>query len=153
MDEPTEPSVRPSATPCPNCGYDLRGHPSIARCSECGEHVAVDAALARTIRWVDLRLLDLWSIAIVQSAGCVAGVLSLLAIRGGHYSALILGMAAELALCVATLWFAALTPGIFLRLRSPIIRALKTQQARRLRCWWVFDAALIAVPPSILILY
>ena len=110
MEPSAEHAVRPSTMPCPNCGYDLRGHPSITRCSECGQRVTVDATIARTIRWVDLRLLDLWSIAIVQGAGCAAGLLSLLAIRSGHYSALILGLAAELALCVATLWFLALTP-------------------------------------------
>ncbi len=62
--------------PCPQCGYDLRGHPDRARCPECGLKVQMSVAFGNANRWVDLRLLDLWSVFVVEAVGVVCLVAS-----------------------------------------------------------------------------
>lgn len=133
--------VPPGAVPCPHCGYDLRGHTDETVCPECGRSVHVSLARSDAFRWIDMRLLDLWSIGVVQTVGCAAGLLSLLAIRRGHYVALLLGMMAGLCMSAASLWFVALVPAIVLRTRRPAMRVLGLRRLRPLFLWCVLDAA------------
>ncbi len=69
MESSTPVATSGEGVPCPQCGYDLRGHPDRARCPECGLHVQMSVAFATANRWVDLRLLDLWSVFVLAAAG------------------------------------------------------------------------------------
>lgn len=152
------PDARPGdsevdAAPCPICGYDLRGHPDPARCPECGNEVHVGPAISQATRWVDLRLLDLWSIAVLQTTGGLAEVATLLAIRQGHYVALLVGLMAGLCVSTATVWFVALLPGIVVHSRRPLMRTLHGARLGELQRWLAVDALLIvAVPVLFMIL-
>ncbi len=141
-----------AAAPCPNCGYDLRGHPDPARCPECGKEVHVSETRVWATRWIDLRLLDLWSIGVLQTTGGVALVITLIAIRRGHYVALILGLMAGLCVSTATLWFLALAPGVLLWRRRPLMRALGSARFAPLWRWLLLDAALITLVPVLFVL-
>ncbi len=147
MSEPSTRDVSALAMPCPKCAYDLRGHATSTKCPECGTLVEVGSAIAQAVHWFDLRLLDLWSIGVLQGSGCAAAILTLLAVRRGNHVALILGMTALVTLCVATLWFAALSPGILLRLWRPFFQVVGIRQRRRLLWWWITDAMLVALAP------
>ena len=94
-----------SSFPCPRCGYDLRAHPDHARCPECGRAVTQSAVLGAISHWVDRKLLDLWSIAVLQSTGLFCMVVAILAVRAGQYVAVGLGLAASFHLVVATCWY------------------------------------------------
>lgn len=134
-------------TPCPNCAYDLRGHSVVTRCPECGAEVEVGQAIEKTVRWIDVRLLDLWSICVLQIAGNVVAIPTIMAIRQGQYAALILGMMAMVCVSVATIWLLAISPGILLRYRRPFVRRIGADRMRRLIRWWCADAALAALQP------
>lgn len=147
MPEADTTTVLPSAAPCPKCGYDLRGHPDRVRCPECGTDVQVSTAIEEATRWLDLRLLDLWSIAVLQATGGAAVLVTLIAIRQGHYVALLLGLMAGLCASTATLWFLAVAPAIILRSRRPFIRTLGLEHLGKLRRWLLMDAALVVLVP------
>ena len=98
-------------------------------------------------RWLDLRLLDLWSISVLQTLGGVAVVISLIAIRQGHYVALLLGLIAGICVSIASLWFMAVAPAIVIRSRQPFMRMLAVSRRRGLRRLLVIDAFLVAVVP------
>lgn len=131
-------------SPCPRCGYDLRGHLDPTRCPECGCNVHVGAAIGDMCRWVDLRLLDLWSIAVLMVVGGAAMALALLAIRQGHYVALMLGLLAGLCMSVAAMWFLAICAALAVRVRCPTIRTVGRGSRRSLWRWMLADGLLIA---------
>lgn len=141
-----------AAAPCPACGYDLRGHPDHTRCSECGAEVHVSAAISDASRWLDQRMLDLWSIAVLQSVCAVAVVVSVIAIHQGQFVALLLGLMTGVGVVLSTLWFLAISPGVILRTREPFGLALGRRRVRRLRRWWLADAALTVFVPALFIL-
>ena len=147
MHRPSINEVLTTETPCPNCAYDLRGHSVVTRCPECGAEVEVGQAIAETIRWIDVRLLDLWSICVLQITGNVVAIPTIMAIRHGQYAALILGMMAMVCVSAATIWFLALTPGILLRYQRPFVHRIGADRMRRLIRWWCVDAALAALQP------
>lgn len=117
------------------------------RCPECGNDVRVGPAISEATRWVDLRLLDLWSIAVLQTTGVLAEVATLLAIRQGHYVALLVGLLAGLCVFTAAVWFVALLPGIVIRSRRPFMRTLHGARLGELWRWVVVDALLLASLP------
>jgi len=91
-------------TPCPNCEYDLRGHPDRTRCLECGQEVHISALLASAQHWLDNRMLDLWAIGWLMGVGAVSAVTCYVSIVAGLYMALLLGLVACMYLIVALLW-------------------------------------------------
>lgn len=109
--------------------------------------VEAGAAAIEASRWLDLRLLDLWSIGVLQTTGCAATVLSILAIRQGLEFAFILGMLATLCASVATVWFLAIAPALVLRLRRPFMRLAAGARWRALILWCAADAILVAIEP------
>lgn len=110
-------------------------------------------AISDATRWVDLRLLDLWSIGVLQITGGLAEAVTLIAIRQGHYVALLVGLMAGLCISTATVWFVALLPGIVVRSRRPLMRTLHGARLGELWRWLVVDALLIvAVPVLFMIL-
>ena len=139
-----------TAAPCPDCGYDLRGHADSTRCPECGTQVEVGEAAFQAIRWFDFRLLDLWSIGVLQITGCVTTVLSLVAIRHGAAFAVILGLLAFLCFSAGSVWFLAIGPAIVIRLRRPFMRAAAGARLRPLLRWCLADALLVALGPILL---
>ena len=139
------PSADPFASaPCPNCGYDLRAHMTPARCPECGRTVHIGVALSETMQWVDNRLLDLWSIAVMQLIGSVGAAVGLLAIRSGQYVALLLTMFAGVCVVTGTLWLATVGAGVGLRYRKPTMRVVPLAR-RRLLLKWLFGDLLLTL--------
>ena len=131
--------------PCPVCGYDLRGHGGRPRCPECGQRVnATEAAIAQS-RWVDMRLLDLWSISVLQLIGSICAITSVVAIRQGQYVAVGLAMAAGIYVLTATLWYAILLPLALLRLKTPAFRGVPSHRRIRLWAWMGLDGGLVVV--------
>ncbi|MFQ5495708.1 MAG: hypothetical protein ACE5EX_10050 [Phycisphaerae bacterium] len=141
-------AVSARAMPCPRCGYDLRGHGDPTRCPECGRTVSFSAAASRSARWIDGRLLDLWSVAVLQGSGCLAGGITILAIWQGHYIAVMLGLMAAVMMAGASMWFIGLAASILVRSRRPFMRTLWPLQIRRLARLCVMDAILVAVAPA-----
>lgn len=139
-------------TPCPRCGYDLRAHADRTRCPECGSFVEVSASIGKAGRWVDGRLLDLWSIGVLQMAGSVMMLVSIAAIHGGQYFAVLLALMSGLCVSVASMWFLVLAPGTVVQLRRPHMRALERHSITRLWRWFLLDGALIALLPVVLML-
>jgi hypothetical protein len=109
--------------------------------------VQIGAVSIEASRWFDLRLLDFWSIAVLQAVGCAATALSVFAVRQGQAVALILGMLAMLCVTVATFWFVAIGPALLWRLRRPFMRAVAGRRIRPLIQWCVADSLLVAFGP------
>lgn len=106
-------------------------------------HVHVSAARADAVRWVDTRLLDLWSIALLQTVGTVSAVVSLAATRAGQYVALILGLVALVYTVCAAIWLVACAVGFAARVRRPAMRMVAPGHRHRLGRWLMIDAAIM----------
>ena len=114
--------------------------------------VHVGEEMTRASRWLDTCLIDLWSIAVLQSTGVVAGSIALFAIHQGQYYALILALMALLCVSLATSWFFALQPGLAKRSRQAHVRACGAHRVRTVQKWWALDAALVIVVPALITL-
>ena len=110
------------------------------------------AILANTSRWVDLCLLDLWSIAILQSIGLFAMVVAMLAVRAGQYVAVLLGLIASFQLVVATCWYLVLLLQVVRRLRARSLQRIPRHRRGNLWRWYLLDSVLVASLPLILLL-
>jgi len=131
-----------AAAPCPNCGYDLRGHTTPACCPECGRTVHTGVALSEMMQWVDNRLLDLWSIAVMQIIGAIGCGVGLLALRSGMYVALLLTMFAGVCVTAGTLWLLGVAGGVAFRFRKPTMRVVPAPRRRQLIQWLTGDLSL-----------
>lgn len=106
-------------------------------------------AWAEASRWVDLKLLDLWSIALLQVVGGLAAGATLIAIHLGHYVALLLGLMAALCISSATVWFLGLVPGILWRCRRPLESTVAARRIAKMRWFLLIDGALVVAVPAI----
>ena len=144
--EPPTASGEPPAL-CPTCGYDLRGHADPTTCPECGAHAAVSAARigARigAVRWIDTRLLDLWSIALLQAVGTLSSFVGLAATRAGQYVALVLGLVGLVYTACATVWFVACAIGFALRAGQPAMQMVAPDHRARLTRWMLIDVCIV----------
>lgn len=140
------------AVPCPVCGYDLRGHAAVARCPECGRGVHAVASMAQASRWVDMRLLDLWSIGVLQMIGSVCAALSVLAIRHGAYVAVVLAMAGGMYVATASVWYIVSMPLVVVRMRRPAYRSIARVRRVRVWRWLIVDGGLVSLVPLLLAL-
>lgn len=149
---PDPPSSSPPPALCPNCGYDLRGHPDEARCPECGLEVHVSLMVAHENKWVDRRLLDYWSIGIMQAIGTICAIVSVVAISQGQYVGVVAGMAAGVYMLSASTWFLVLTAMLLRRAGKPAYLTVHPRRRKRLLHWVVVDLMLVAVFPSLMVL-
>ncbi len=137
---------------CPGCGYDLRGHPDDARCPECGQTVSVSDTFRTINQWADRKLLDLWSVFVLQAIGSVAAAFSLLAVARGQYVALVLALAAGLYIGAGLLWYLFLLASLVRRARSHTFALLKKPRRRQLRRWTLLNAAITAIAVAIILI-
>lgn len=133
-------------TPCPQCGYDLRGHPDPARCPECGQTVRTAEEIEIASQWLMARMIDLWSLAILQTVGAGTLLFCQIAVQWGQYYYTILGLLAGLCVTAATVWYFWLAPTIWLRTRRPIMGAFSTRRVRQVQVWCLVDGVLILSP-------
>jgi predicted RNA-binding Zn-ribbon protein involved in translation (DUF1610 family) len=141
----TEAAVHLEDTPCPACGYDLRGHAARTRCPECGEEVCSSDAAREVNRWVDHRLIDLWSIGLFQTLGLVALGITLLTLRRGEYVAVLTGILAAAYLAAGAVWLVAVMVSAGLRRLRPIHRSITASRRRRLRWWLAMNLVLLGI--------
>lgn len=114
--------------------------------------VVVSAAAGEINRWADTRLLDLWSISLLQTIGLICLGISLLAVAQGQYVALILGLTSGVYVVAAGVWFLLIGVGFLWRIRSPQFSMLGARRRRRLFRWILFDACLVFLIPGVIIL-
>lgn len=138
--------------PCPNCGYDLRGHPDHTVCPECGREVVVSAANAEMNRWADTRLLDLWSISVLQLIGGVCLTVSMFAVSRGQYVAVLLGLTASLYVIGAASWLVVVLASIGIRSRRVAYHALGRKRWHEVLRWSALNIALLAATSTAVIL-
>lgn len=141
QDPPIE--VALAAVPCPQCGYDLRGHPDQTRCPECGSDVLASASMARINQWADIALLDLWSICLLLAIGSITLAASLIAITHGQYVAVLLVMTSSVYLCIGLLWYGFKLVSFIGRAKTPPFQMLKIERRRKIRRWLTADFLLL----------
>ena len=140
-------------TPCPQCGYDLRGHTDPGQCPECGRFVCMADEIGIANQWVSAKLIDLWSLAGLQFVGTATIVACRIAFQfEQHYYSVIFGLLAGPCIIAATIWYCLLAPTVCLRLRRPIMAALPTKRIRKLQRWCLVDGVLILAPAMALLL-
>lgn len=143
--------LHPDDQPCPACGYDLRGHGARARCPECGETVCPSDAAYEVNRWVDHRLIDLWSIGLFLVLGLAALVITLITLRRGEYVAVLTGVLAAAYLAAGTIWLAGVVVAASIRRLRPIHRSVTASRRRKMRHWISVNALLLAAAAAIAI--
>ena len=80
-------------------------------------------------RWAELRVLDLWSIAVLQTLGAV-----------------MLGMAAAVYLTAGTVWYAVVAVASIRRIRRPAYENILARRRADLARWLGYDGVLVALP-------
>lgn len=88
-------------------------------------------------------MLDLWSIGLLQIIGGLGAIVTLMAVRRGHYAALLVGLMAGMCMTTATIWFLAIAPSTIVRRRRPAVLALDGTRRLRLNRWLLWDALLV----------
>ena len=131
---------------CPDCGYDQRGLPSGSVCPECGGRFRLGRVVGDINRWAELRLLDLWSIAVLQAIGLAVATGSIVIMPHARAGAVMLGMAATVYLTAGTIWYAAVALGSIRRLRRPAYKNILARRRIALTRWLVYDGVLVVLP-------
>lgn len=131
---------------CPDCGYDQRGLPSGSACPECGGRFRLGRVVGDINRWAELRLLDLWSIAVLQTLGLAVATAGIVILPQARAGAVMLGMAAAVYLTAGTVWYAAVALASVRRIRRPGYKNILARRRADLTRWLGYDGVLVALP-------
>jgi hypothetical protein len=103
--------------------------------------------MGEAIHWVDKKLLDLWSIAVLQVVGLTCGAMCAAAVQRGQALALVLGMASVLYVIGAGAWFACVVLAVLARGAGRGFQPAGPVRRARLVRWLISDAFLVAAMP------
>lgn len=131
---------------CPDCGYDQRGLPSGSACPECGGQFLLGRVVGDINRWAELRVLDLWSIAVLQTVGLAVATAGLVMLPRARAGAVMLGMAAAVYIAAGTVWYVAVAVSFIRRIRRPAYKNILAHRRGDLTRWLGYDGVLVALP-------
>lgn len=115
-------------------------------CPECGGRFRLGRVVGDINRWAELRLLDLWSIAVLQTLGLGAATAGLLMLPRARAGAIMLGMAAVVYLTAGTIWYGAVAISSARRIRRPAYKNIIARRRTDLERWLIYNGVLVALP-------